>query len=102
MNLIDIYGDIKPGDKILKQNIDQNGKVIGKPELIIVCAIDFWDQAPAVHYTKYKEFNAFCTLGYDIPKIYSFGEWMEGWLILGHWQMMPSFRRLIKSYRKNR
>lgn len=96
--LENIWTKIQAGDKVLMQ------KTVGKndftkPELIIIVSLDVWDMAMAVYYTKYKDFNNFNDRDNE-PKIYSFGEWMEYWHILGHWKAMPNFNNLIKAYRK--
>ena len=112
--LIDIFNKIKFGDIVLFQKIDDKG-VYQKPKLVVIVAIDVWDMAAAVYYIDYKMFAKYKWLPIDeyrneedkgkpqpIPEleIQGFGEWMEYWNILGHWQKMPNFRNLIGAYRK--
>lgn len=94
--LENIWTKIQAGDKVLMQVGDGNSNFT-KPELVIIVGINIFDMAMAVHYTKYKNFNSFEK---EDPKVYSFGEWMSYWHILGHWQTMPSFKNLLKAYRK--
>lgn len=98
--LIDIFNKIKFGDIVLFQKIDEKG-VYQKPKLVTIVGIDVWDMAAAVYYVDYNEFNK---LRYDTgtpePEVKGFGEWMEYWNILGHWQKMPDFRDLIGAYRE--
>ena len=97
--LIDIFRHIKAGDTVLFQK--QTGRnTFEKPELVIIVAIDVWDMACAVYYTRFKDFGKIDGM-VDI-KVHSFGEWMEFWNVLGHWRSVPKFKNLLKAYRKKR
>lgn len=103
--LQDIYNKIKPGDIILMQETKDG--IPTKPVLIIVVGIDIWDMACAIYYTKYKDFDKITAksiqdYGDNAPDVYDFGEWMEYWIILGHWHSMPKFKKLLKSYRNKK
>ncbi len=101
--LIDIATEIKPGDIVLQQRILSDDEKF-KPELVIIVGIDIWDQAFVVYYTRYKEFDIAVENGEIVsenPKVYSFAEWGECWMILGHWRSMPKFKNLLKAYRKS-
>lgn len=96
ISLDNIWGELKPGDIVLKQVADRD--TISKPQLVIIAGIGVWDMAMAVYYTDYKTFQSF-----DMdnePKIEGFGEWMQYWVVLGHWTTMPDFKTLLAAYKK--
>lgn len=97
--LIDIFRNIKPGDSVLYQ-LHKGTNIYEKPELVTIVAIDVWDMAAAVYYTKYKDFAQFKDM--ENIKVYGFGEWMEFWNVLGHWRTVPKFKTLLKAYRKHK
>ena len=97
--LIDIWGKLQPGDKVLFQHCNDKGDY-SNPQLAIIVGLDIWDQAVAVHFVDYKDFHVFYLKEWREPKVRDFGEWMEYWNVLGHWHMMPKFKNLLKAYRK--
>lgn len=97
--LENIFGDLQPGDIVLKQYVDAEGK-IEKPQLVIIIGIDMWDMASTVHFVNYKTWYG--DLGrHGEPQLESFPEWMSSWRILGHWKTMPKFINLLKAYRRS-
>lgn len=105
--LIDIFGDVKAGDLVLYQRMDNwNNDVndfteVDKPQMAIIVGIDVWDMACAVYYTDYKDFDAYKN-DRNWPEVKGFGEWTEYWNILGHWSSMPTLSELKQAYRNAR
>ena len=96
MKLGDIWGDLKAGDIVLKQEINSKGEY-DKTQLVIIVGVDVWDMAMAVFYVNYKSFEPFSK---EESKVEAFGEWMSYWNVLGHWKIMPTFKELLEAKRK--
>jgi hypothetical protein len=100
--ILEIWGDIKPGDLILKQTSEGLAD-FNNPELVIVVGVDVWDMSMVVYYTNYKSFE-FSTHSKNNngnpPEVKAFSEWGQCWNILGHWKIMPNFKELLNARRK--